>query len=95
MGSFLSSRQASVRSPRPGRTNTRCPFVLHEALESRRLLSGNLYQFHSVDFQSTGVNPNDCQTCLIQGFFGNCSGGLPNGMCDAGETNATCPIDCP
>jgi hypothetical protein len=43
----------------------------------------------------TGVNSTDCQTCLLQGFFGMCDGGLPDGTCQPDETHATCPLDCP
>ena len=55
MGPFLRLLRLSARL----RPNRRSAPVLHEVLESRRLLSGNLYQFHSNDLQSTGVNPNE------------------------------------
>lgn len=47
----------------------------------------------------TGVDANSCQACLGggggSGLGSGCVGGAPNGTCDAGETNATCPFDCP
>src|SRR5438309_773924 len=62
MRSFLSSIRrnrtprpsAPLRRPvsRPGATS-----VLHEALESRRLLSGNVYMFHYDE--ATGVNHDE------------------------------------
>ncbi|MBA3501088.1 MAG: hypothetical protein M4D80_05520 [Myxococcota bacterium] len=45
----------------------------------------------------TGQTMTTCQACILGGGGGlpMCSGGAPNGVCDAGETNATCPLDCP
>jgi hypothetical protein len=82
----------------PGETNMSCP---------QDCTGGNLNCNDTTVQQScflclftggticTGVNPNDCQICLLQGFFGNCDGGLPDGVCEPDETHMTCPIDCP
>ena len=41
----------------------------------------------------------DCAACGSgfgsgSGGFGMCTGGMPDGMCDSMESNATCPLDC-
>lgn len=50
----------------------------------------------------TGVDTAGCTTCLLAGALGSgagsgsgCVGGAPNGTCDPGENNMTCPADCP
>ena len=47
-----------------------------------------------------GMSQATCQACILGGGGGGgtgCSGGMPNGMCEAaaGENNTTCPFDCP
>jgi hypothetical protein len=44
-----------------------------------------------------GLDMNSCLTCLTQGLGGTsgCDGGAPDMICEADETNATCPQDCP
>jgi hypothetical protein len=44
--------------------------------------------------------PYDAQSCAACGGGGSgaglgCTGGLPDGVCDSMESNATCPFDCP
>lgn len=43
-----------------------------------------------------GMSQTQCQACIAGGGGGQpmCSGGAPNGMCDAGETPQSCPFDC-
>jgi hypothetical protein len=48
----------SIAKPRLLRRARPFAAFLHEPLESRRLLAGNVYQFH-YDLPSTGVNPNE------------------------------------
>ena len=36
-----------------------------------------------------------CNACILGGGGGTCSGGFPNGTCDAGENATNCPFDCP
>lgn len=44
----------------------------------------------------SGMTQATCQACALGGGGGTgCSGGAPNGVCDAGETMQTCPFDCP
>ncbi|HET9990428.1 MAG TPA: hypothetical protein VFQ65_17975 [Kofleriaceae bacterium] len=47
----------------------------------------------------TGMDMNSCFACLFGGLGsgGNlgCDGGAADGICQADETNATCPADCP
>jgi hypothetical protein len=38
------------------------------------------------------VTETDCTSCATGGI--GCTGGLPNGVCDAGETTQNCPFDC-
>ncbi len=51
-----------------------------------------------------GLDQSSCLACLAgggggggsgSGGLGMCTGGIPDGMCVAPETNATCPLDCP
>ncbi len=45
----------------------------------------------------TGLDPNTCQTCILGGGGGGgtgCTGGVPDGVCDANENSTTCPFDC-
>lgn len=48
-------------------------------------------------FCPSGHTDVTCQACIVGGGGGipMCSGGAPNGVCDAGETMQTCPLDCP
>jgi hypothetical protein len=44
-----------------------------------------------------GMDMTSCTACIGGGGgggLGNCSGGMPNGMCDAGEDATSCPFDC-
>jgi hypothetical protein len=41
-----------------------------------------------------GHNRNTCTACILSGGGGTCSGGFPNGTCDAGENPTNCPFDC-
>lgn len=42
-----------------------------------------------------GHDQNSCTECTLGGGTGTgCTGGLPDGVCDANETSATCPFDC-
>lgn len=43
----------------------------------------------------TGQDTNSCSACILGGGGGACSGGFPNGVCDAGENATNCPFDCP
>jgi hypothetical protein len=43
----------------------------------------------------TGHDMTSCTACIQGGGMNMCSGGIPNGTCDAGETMTTCPQDCP
>lgn len=47
----------------------------------------------------TGLDMTSCAACLSSGGGGGgdllCTGGAPDGTCDAMESNATCPTDCP
>jgi hypothetical protein len=39
--------------------------------------------------------PYDAVSCAACGTgFGNCTGGLPDGTCDANEDSTSCPLDC-
>ena len=42
----------------------------------------------------TGHDENSCTQCILGGGGGGCSGGLPDGICDASENSMTCPFDC-
>jgi hypothetical protein len=44
----------------------------------------------------TGLDATSCLTCIINGGGqAGCDGGAADGVCQADETNATCPADCP
>lgn len=44
----------------------------------------------------TGHDATSCQACALGGGggLGNCTGGMPDGMCDASEDPTSCPLDC-
>ena len=45
----------------------------------------------------SGLDQNTCTTCILGGGGGGgigCVGGMPNGVCDAGEDANNCPFDC-
>jgi hypothetical protein len=42
----------------------------------------------------TGVTEADCLTCVGLPGTGGCVGGIPNGVCDAGEDANNCQFDC-
>jgi hypothetical protein len=45
--------------------------------------------------QCSGVDPNSCQACIGGGGMGaGCTGGIPDGVCDANEDSTSCPFDC-
>ena len=41
-----------------------------------------------------GTSEDACLACLGGGGGLGCSGGVPNGQCDAGEDQTNCPFDC-
>jgi hypothetical protein len=41
-----------------------------------------------------GTSEDACLACLGGGGGAGCSGGVPNGTCDAGEDQTNCPFDC-
>lgn len=42
----------------------------------------------------SGHNQGTCTTCILTGGGATCSGGFPDGTCDAGENPQNCPFDC-
>jgi hypothetical protein len=42
-----------------------------------------------------GLDMNGCVQCILGGGGGMCTGGFPDGVCDAAENATNCPFDCP
>ena len=42
----------------------------------------------------SGQTKASCRACIIGSGGGTCSGGFPNGTCDAGENPTNCQFDC-